>query len=199
MTVPRLLVIYCSTRPGRVCDSVGRWFVEVASEHGAFDIDVADLAELRLPMMDEPKHPRFREYVHEHTKNWSDTVATADALVLVTPEYNHGYPAALKNALDYLFFEWQHKAVGCVSYGGISGGTRSVQQLKQVTAALGMMSCQVLVNIAWIGTRLAEDGALIADDEMVLAATGMLDELLLLDSGLQALRAQAGAPTADVH
>ena len=112
---------------------------ERAREHGGFELEVADLAEVTLPLLDEPNHPRLRQYTREHTHAWSATVDVADAVVLVTSEYNYGYPAALKNAIDYLHHEWRYKPVGFVSYGGVAAGTRAVQQLKQVVTALRMM------------------------------------------------------------
>ena len=185
--MPRLLIIIASTRPGRVGLPVGRWFERVAREHGGFEVQVADLAEVALPFLDEPHHPRLRKYTHEHTHAWSATVDAADAIVLVTSEYNYGYPAPLKNALDYLSQEWRHKALGFVSYGGIAAGTRSVQQLKQVTGAVGLVSVQSLVNIAWVGQKIA-DGELQADQAMEDAARAMLDEMLTLDGALRTLR-----------
>jgi NAD(P)H-dependent FMN reductase len=186
--MPRLLIVIASTRPGRVGLPVGLWFAEVARGHGRFEVEVADLAELNLPLLDEPAHPRLRQYTKEHTKAWSATVDAADAIVFVTAEYNYGYPAALKNAIDYLHHEWRHKALGYVSYGGIAAGTRSVQQLKQVTQAVGLVSAQTLVNIAWVAKHV-KDGELQADAGMQDAATAMLDELARLDAALRALRA----------
>src|SRR5262245_20375897 len=116
-----LHVVIVSTRPGRGGPAVARWFVEQASSHGAFQMKLVDLAEVNLPLLDEPSHPRLRDYKHEHTKKWSATVAEADAFVFVTPEYNYSAPASLINALDYLFHEWAYKPAGFVSYGGVSG------------------------------------------------------------------------------
>src|SRR5579872_6813928 len=136
MSRPLLQIVVASTRPGRVGLPVAEWFADVARKHGAFDVELVDLAEVGLPFLDEPNHPRFRQYTHAHTKKWSATVERADAFVFVTPEYNFGMPATLKNALDYLHYEWQYKPAGFVSYGGISAGTRAVQQLKQVVTTL---------------------------------------------------------------
>jgi NAD(P)H-dependent FMN reductase len=186
--VPRLLIIIASTRPGRVGLPVARWFERVAVDHGAFTVETADLAELDLPLLNEPHHPRLHQYNHDHTQRWSATVEAADAIVFVTSEYNYGYPAPLKNAIDYLHSEWRHKALGFVSYGGIAAGTRSVQQLKQVAGALMLVSVQNLVNIAWVGQRI-KDGELQSDDEMLAAAHRMLDDLDRLDGALRTLRA----------
>ena len=118
----QLDVIVASTRPGRVGVHVGRWFHEVAREHSGFETHWIDLAEVGLPLVDEPKHPRLRDYQHEHTKRWSAIVDAADAFVLVTPEYNYSPTPALTNAIDTVLHEWAYKPVGFVSYGGVSGG-----------------------------------------------------------------------------
>jgi NAD(P)H-dependent FMN reductase len=186
--MPRLLIVIASTRPGRVGLPVANWFTGVAREHGGFEVEVVDLAELALPMLNEPHHPRLQKYTHEHTIQWSSTVEAADAIVFVTPEYNYGYPAALKNAIDYLHNEWKQKALGFVSYGGIAAGTRSVQQLRQVAQAVGLISAVNLVNIAWVGTQINEAGELQPDEDRVAAATKMLDEMHQLDSALRTLR-----------
>jgi NAD(P)H-dependent FMN reductase len=186
--MPKLLIVIASTRPGRVGLPVGNWFAEAARAHGGFDVEVTDLAELQLPLLDEPHHPRLRNYLNDHTQQWSATVDAADAFVFVTSEYNYGYPASLKNAIDYLHNEWRYKALGFVSYGGIAAGTRAVQQLKQVTGAVGMVTPQALVNIAWVGTKLNENGEIAADDGMNQAATAMLNEMLILDTALSTLR-----------
>ena len=137
---PKLLIILASTRPGRVGLPVATWFTEHADDDGRFETELVDLAKLALPLLDEPKHPRLRQYTHDHTFAWSRIVDGADAVVIVTAEYNYGYPAALKNALDYLNHEWRHKPLGFVSYGGVAAGTRAVQQLKQVTGAVQLVT-----------------------------------------------------------
>jgi NAD(P)H-dependent FMN reductase len=137
--MPNLLIIIASTRPGRAGLPVARWFEPVATAHGTFDVTVADLAEWNLPFLDEPKHPKLREYTKEHTRRWSAEVDAADAFVFVMPEYNHGFNAPLKNAIDYLHQEWAHKPAGFVSYGGVGAGMRAVQQLKQVLISLNML------------------------------------------------------------
>jgi NAD(P)H-dependent FMN reductase len=189
--VPRLLIIVASVRPGRIGLPVANWFVDRATEHAGFELEVADLAEVALPMLDEPAHPRLRDYTKEHTHAWSATVEAADAIVMVTAEYNYGYPPALKNAIDYLHHEWRYKPVGFVSYGGVAAGTRAVQQLKQVVTALSMMPTGPSVNIPFVFQFLDHDGAIQGNDIMAQAATDMLDELLRLDGALRTLRAPA--------
>ena len=143
---------------------------------------------LALPLLDEPKHPRLRQYTHDHTFAWSRIVDGADAVVIVTAEYNYGYPAALKNALDYLNHEWRHKPLGFVSYGGVAAGTRAVQQLKQVTGAVQLVTTQTAVNIPFVASLLADDGRLAANEVMEQAASAMLGELLELHGALAPLR-----------
>jgi NAD(P)H-dependent FMN reductase len=190
MSKPNLLVIVASTRPGRVGRPVADWFVEAAREHGGFEVTEADLATVELPLLNEPNHPRFQNYTHEHTKQWSAMVAAADAIVWITPEYNHSFPASLKNAIDYLNVEWKHKALGLVSYGGIAAGTRAVQALKPVAAALGLVVTTTAVQIAWVGQKI-QDGVFVADEGADVAAKTMLDEMLHLETGLSVLRGTA--------
>ena len=148
--MPRLLVIIASTRPGRVGLPVATWFSERVTAHGGFELEVVDLAEFELPFLNKAKHPRLGEYSHDHTRAWSEIVARADAVVMVTAEYNFGYPAPLKNAIDYLHAEWRYKPIGFVSYGGVAAGTRAVQQLKQVVTALSMTPSGPSVNIPFV-------------------------------------------------
>jgi NAD(P)H-dependent FMN reductase len=187
---PKLLIILASTRPGRVGLPVATWFNEFAVADGRFEVELVDLAELALPLLDEPAHPRLREYTKDHTLAWSAIVDSADAVVLVTAEYNYGYPAALKNALDYLHHEWRNKPVGFVSYGGVAAGTRAVQQLKQVTGALQLFATGTAVNIPFV-FGMIEDGVLHANDVMVQAGSAMLSELETLNAALAPLRSQA--------
>jgi NAD(P)H-dependent FMN reductase len=186
--MPRLTIIIGSTRPGRAGQPIARWFAARARSHGGFDVGVADLAELNLPLLDEPDHPRLGRYIHQHTKDWSATVDASDAFVIVTPEYNHGYPAAVKNALDYLQREWQDKPVGFVSYGGVSAGTRAVHQLTQVVTTLKMVPVVEAVSIPFFPQFLGEDGRVRANDIMVQAAGAMLDELTRVEAALRPLR-----------
>ena len=191
--MPKLLIVIASTRPGRIGLPFGEWFYERALAHGGFEVQLVDLAVLNLPLLDEPNHPRLRQYTQEHTHAWSATVEAADTIVFVTSEYNYGYPAALKNAIDYLHHEWRYKAVSFVSYGGVAAGTRSVQQLKQVVTALGMVPIQAAVNVPFAVQFLGEDGTVAANDVMVQAAADMLDELRRVNEALVSLRADASA------
>jgi NAD(P)H-dependent FMN reductase len=187
--VPTLQIIIASTRPGRFGLPIGQWFAGRARTHGAFEIDFADLAEINLPMLDEPNHPRLREYTKKHTKDWSARVEAADAFVMVVAEYNFGYPAPIKNAIDFVYNEWMHKPVGFVSYGGIAAGTRSVQQLKQVvTSPLNMYPVSTAVAIPSFRQFIDEDGVVVANEVMEKAADAMLDELVTVERALRGLR-----------
>lgn len=174
--MPRLLIVACSTRPTRIGFSFADWTVERAKLDGRFEVELADLRELDLPNFDEPHHPRLRRYEHEHTRRWSAIVSRADAIVFVTPEYNHGFPGALKTAIDFLHEEWKFKPVGFVSYGGIAAGTRAVQMLKPVLDCLRMIPSYEGVNIAYAAEAL-EDGRFAASKVHEEAATSMFDTL----------------------
>ena len=196
MTNPILQIIIASTRPGRVGPSVASWIHQRAIAHGGFDVELIDLAEVNLPMFDEPNHPRLHQYVHQHTKDWSATIDRADAFIFVIPEYNYGFNAAIKNAIDYLNAEWKHKPVGFVSYGGVGAGTRAVQMLKQVITALSMVPVFDAVNIPFIQQFLDDERKLQPNDIMETAATTMLDELVRWTATLRALREPAAQPSA---
>jgi NAD(P)H-dependent FMN reductase len=186
--MPNLLIVIASTRPGRVGLPVANWFETEATAHGAFALEVVDLAQLALPLLDEPKHPRLRQYTKDHTHAWSAIVQRADAFAFVTAEYNYGYPAALKNAIDYLHHEWRYKPVGFVSYGGVAAGTRAVQQLKQVVTALRMMPTSASVNIPFV-QQFLNDGVIEPNEVMTQATSDMLDELAAVQAALAPLRA----------
>jgi len=195
MTTPVLQILIASTRPGRVGPSVAAWIHERALEHGGFTVELIDLAEVNLPMYDEPKHPRLREYVHQHTRDWSATISRADAFIFVIPEYNYGFNAAIKNAIDYLHHEWKYKPAGFASYGGVGAGTRAAQMLKQVLTTLRVYPLFEAVSIPFVQQFLDADRRLQPNEIMETAATAMLDELLRTSLALRALREPvAGLP-----
>lgn len=192
--MPRLAVIAASSRPTRVALPMAQWFDAIAREHGGFDVDFIDLAEVNLPFLDEPNHPRLRQYEHEHTKAWSERIDAADAFVFVTPEYNYGMPAILKNAVDFLHHEWTHKPVGFVSYGGVSAGTRSVQMAKQVLTTLRMFPVFATVSIPFVHDFLDDEQRFVPNETASGAAKSMLDELVAVEKTMRPLR--QGAPEA---
>ena len=190
MAKPVLRIIIGSTRPGRVGPSVASWIAERAREHGGFDVQVTDLADLNLPLLDEPNHPRLQQYTHQHTKDWSALVDASDAFIFVTPEYNHGFNAVVKNAIDYLHGEWQHKPAGIVSYGGVAAGTRATQMLKQVLTSVKIVPVVEAVNIPFVAQHLDEDKRFKSTELIDASATAMLDELLRWTESLAGLRAR---------
>jgi NAD(P)H-dependent FMN reductase len=184
---PVLHIIIGSTRPGRVGEPIAHWFFKIAEEHDEFDIKIIDLKEVELPILDEPNHPARREYTHDHTKRWSESVGSADAFVFVVPEYNHSMNAATKNAIDYLFWEWQQKPVGIVCYGGVSRGLRAAQTLKPIFSGLKMPHCGD-VAITLILTPV-EEGVFEGDAALKKSAHDLLDELARFTPIYQELRA----------
>ncbi|MEO6878675.1 MAG: NAD(P)H-dependent oxidoreductase [Gemmatimonadaceae bacterium] len=185
-----LHVVVASTREGRQGALVGDWFYACAKAHGKFNVELVDLAVVNLPLLDESKHPRFHEYEHEHTKAWSAIVERADAFVFVTPEYDFGAPAALLNALHYLFREWAYKPVGFASYGGVSAGLRGVQMTKQVVTTLKMMPMMEAVAIPFFAKFIdTETGTFKPGEVQEQAAGVMLDELLRWTNAMKPLRA----------
>ncbi|GAA2529521.1 NADPH-dependent FMN reductase [Rarobacter incanus] len=186
----KVMIIVGSVRPGRIGLPIARWVNEIAENDGRFEIDFADLADIALPLMDEPKHPRLRQYEHEHTIAWSKRVAAADAFILVTPEYNHSFSPAIKNALDYLSVEWNRKPVAFVAYGGVSGGTRGVVALAEVLACLGMVKTHANVELHLAMTKVT-DGAFAGDERQAAGVKAILDEFSQLAPALAELRAEA--------
>lgn len=155
----KVKVIVGSVRTNRVGKSVADWVMRRAQGYeGDLEFELVDLKEVNLPFLDEPVPPRMSDdYVHEHTREWSRMMQGADALVIVTPEYNYGYPPALKNAIDFLYDEWQGMPVGLVGYGG-GGATHAIAQLREVMGVVGMKALDEQVTISQIWEALDEDG-----------------------------------------
>lgn len=185
---PRLHVVICSTRPGRVGPCVANWFRDFANDHGKFDVHLVDLADFNLPLYDEPVHPAQQKYAHEHTKAWSASVAAADAYVFVTPEYNYSPPPSLVNALDFVYKEWNCKPCGFVSYGGASGGLRAVQAAKMHVTTLKMMPMMEGVMVPMVAQHMGDDGVFKSNDLIDKSAGTLLNELLRWTLGLKAMR-----------
>lgn len=186
----KLEIIIASTRPGRIGPTVATWIDGKARTHGGFDeVELVDLAAVNLPFMNEPHHPRLGQYTHQHTRDWSAKVAEADAFIFVMPEYNYGYSAELKNAIDYLHTEWQYKPVGLVSYGGVSAGTRAAQMIKQVVTTLKMTPLAEAVSIPFVHQLVDEEEGLVPNEIMTSSAKAMLDELVRMSDALRPLRA----------
>ena len=183
----KLTVILGSVREGRVGEPVATWFVDKAKAHGRFDVEIADLKALSLPMLNEPHHPRLKKYMHDSTKNWSAIVGGSDAFVFVMPEYNYTTTPALVNALDTVFHEWSYKPVGFVSYGGVSGGMRAVQTTKLMITSFKMVPMLEAVNIPFVH-QLVENGVFKSNETHDKAVPVMLDELWRWSEALKVLR-----------
>ena len=145
-TRPTVLVVLGSTRAGRLCRKIALWVVAIAEQSTELNYELADLVDWHLPMNDEPGIPALGHYQQAHTRAWSEKVANADAIMFVTPQYNWGYPAPLKNAIDHLYKEWSGKPVVIVSYGG-HGGDKCAAQLRQVTEGLKMRPVATMPGI----------------------------------------------------
>jgi NAD(P)H-dependent FMN reductase len=144
----RIAIVIGSTRPGRKAEAVAKWVYEIAQNRSDAEFELVDIKDFNLPLLDEPVPSIMGQYTHQHTKTWSAKIASFDAYVFVTPEYNHGTSAALKNGIDFLYHEWVNKAAGFVSYGGASGA-RAVEQLRLVLAEVQIATVrnQVLLSL----------------------------------------------------
>lgn len=145
----RIAIILGSTRPGRAGEGVAKWVHALASRRDDADYELVDIKDFNLPLLDEPVPPSRGQYSKEHTKRWAAKMESFDGFVFVTPEYNHGTSAALKNAIDFLYKEWNNKAAGFVSYGS-AGGTRAVESLRLVMGELQVadVRAQVILSLA---------------------------------------------------
>lgn len=181
-------LIIASTRPGRKGPAIADWIYAVAKAHGEMDVEVLDLAAINLPMMDEPNHPRLQQYTKQHTKDWSAKIDSAEAFIIVMPEYNFGFTAPLKNALDYVFQEWQNKPVALVSYGGASGGMRAVQLLKPVLQALTLVAIPEAVSIAMFAQYINAEGVFTPNEPLTKSAEAMMNGLVKWGEVMKGLR-----------
>ncbi|MER5936771.1 NAD(P)H-dependent oxidoreductase [Streptomyces sp. NPDC001928] len=184
--MPTIGIILGSTRPNRVGDQVARWVLEHASRRTDAGFELLDLRDHPLPHLDEPMPPSFGQYQNEHTRRWAETIAAYDGFVIVTPEYNHGVPGVLKNALDYLYAEWNNKALGLVSYG-VAGGARSTEQLRLVAAELQMADVRQQVTLS-LFHDFKDFSVFEPGDHSLHALGSMLDQVIAWTSALAPLR-----------
>lgn len=152
----RIAVVIGSTRPGRICPGIAEWILKAAQEDSPLRYEIVDLAEVNLPFLDEPLMAAVNRYEHEHTRAWSRTVGSYDGFVFVFPQYNWGYPAPLKNAIDFLYHEWSGKPATCVSYG-TRGGDRGAKQFLDVLPGLHMRTLEDHVELVITREDLDED------------------------------------------
>jgi NAD(P)H-dependent FMN reductase len=143
----KIAVIIGSTRPGRNGEQVARWVLENAQKRSDAQFELVDIKDYNLPLLDEPVPPSFHQYTQGHTKKWAEEIAQFDGFIFVTPEYNHATSGALKNALDYLYAEWNNKAAGMVAYGSV-GGARAVENLRLILGELQIADVRTAVHLS---------------------------------------------------
>lgn len=171
----RIGIILASVRDGRVGESVAKHVLKLAQESKTAEYSLIDLKEINLPMLNEPYPAAMNNYQYPHTKAWSKIVAGFDAFIIVTAEYNHGYPAAIKNALDYLYVEWNNKPVAFVAYGYSASGARSIEQLRQVASYLQLKPLWKDVVISLVHN--SKDGVFFSDETADKQLNGIIKDL----------------------
>ena len=185
----KLKVISSTVRPGRKGPIVAKWVAEQAKKHGTFEVEVIDLGEINLPLMNETVHPVQKQYEHEYTKNWSRKIDEADAFIFVTTEYNHSYPASLKNSMEYLMHEWGYKPAGIVSYsGGAFAGVRAATNLRHDLILLRTISLAEMVNIPSLAQYINEDGEFVPNEMIEKSTAVMLQQLVRWTKGMKAIK-----------
>src|SRR5580765_3149840 len=188
MSPLKIKVILGSTRANRFCDKTAQWIFDEASKRSAFEVELLDLRDYPLPFFEEAMPPGMAKdsYTNPVVVRWRDKIREADGFIICTPEYNHGYPAVLKNALDYVYFAWSRKAVAFVSWGG-AGGTRSVEQLRLVAIELDMAPTRFAVHIS--NPWLIQDVSELNTEPYKQSATALLDQLTWWAGALHTARA----------
>jgi NAD(P)H-dependent FMN reductase len=184
----KIAIIIGSTRPGRNGEAVARWVNDIAQKRSDAAFELVDIKDFNLPLLDEPVPPSQGQYSHAHTKAWAAKIASFDAFVFVTPEYNHGTSGALKNALDYLYREWNNKAAGFVSYGS-AGGARAVEQLRLVMAELQIADVRAQVMLS-LHTDFESFKVFKPAARHEQSVNAMLDQVIAWGGALKTLRAQ---------
>ena len=187
----RVGIILGSTRPNRNGEQVARWVFDIATERADAEFELVDLRDYPLPHLDEPNRPSLGQYAHDHTKEWAQKIASFDGFVFVTPEYNHGTSGVLKNAIDYLYAEWNNKAVGFVSYGSV-GGARAAEHLRLVAGSLQMADVRQQVALSMI-TEFEDLSVFKPGGYNVGALHTLLDQVISWSTALAPLRQTAMA------
>jgi NAD(P)H-dependent FMN reductase len=182
----RIGIILGSTRPGRNGEQVATWVLENASQRTDATFELVDLLDYPLPHLDEPLPPSMGQYQNQHTKDWAAKIGSYDGFVIVTPEYNHGTSGVLKNAIDYLYAEWNNKAVGFVAYGAV-GGARAIEHLRLVAGELKMADVRTGVALSMFAD-FEDFSRLNPGPYQVQALTTMFDELVAWTEALTPMR-----------
>ena len=187
----RIGIILGSTRPNRNGEQVASWVLELASGRDDAEFELVDLRDFPLPHLDEPLPPSLGQYANDHTKQWAEKIASFDGFVMVTPEYNHSTSGVLKNAIDFLYTEWNNKAVGFVSYGGV-GGARAAEHLRLVAGELQMADVRQQVALSLI-TEFENFSVFRPGDYNADALQTLLDQVVAWSTALAPLRVVASA------
>ncbi len=185
----RIAIIVGSTRPGRNGTAVAEWVHAHARQRTGVEYELIDIAEFNLPLLDEPVPASMGMYSKDHTKSWAGTIASFDGFVFVTPEYNHATSGALKNAIDFVYGEWNNKAAGFVSYGSV-GGVRAVENLRLIAAELQIATVRAQVAFS-LATDFEDYSVFTPADSHEGTLTGMLDQLESWTKALEGVRAAA--------
>jgi NAD(P)H-dependent FMN reductase len=187
----RIGIILGSTRPNRNGEQVAKWVYEVASRRSDAEFELVDLRDFPLPHLDEPLPPSMGQYQNEHTRQWADKIASFDGFVFVTPEYNHSTSGVLKNAIDYLYAEWNNKAAGFVSYGGV-GGARAAEHLRLIAGELQMADVRQQVALSLL-TEFENFSVFKPGAYNLAALDTLLDQVIAWSAALAPLRQPAPA------
>ncbi len=181
-------ILMGSVRPGRFNSQPANWIYEIAKKRTDVRFELIDLQEINLPFLDEPLTPSQNKYSKEHTKKWSKIIAEADGFIFVTPEYNHSVSPVLKNAIDYLWYEWHYKPVSFVSYGSLAGGARSVEHWRGIAAELKMYDLreQILLPLYW--EHVDKKGKYPFSESQEEQANALLDSLIFWAKKMKAAR-----------
>ena len=190
----RIAIILGSTRPGRRGDQIASWVLETANAHGGADFELIDLADYGLGNLDEAGNPTHQNYAHDHTRRWSRLIAGFDGYVFVVPEYNHALPGAVKNALDYVYREWNDKAAGIVSYGGWAAGVRAAEALRLILAELQVATVRAQPAILLHPTFTT--GVFVPGEGHADVVNLMLDQLIAWSTALRGVRETKANPAA---
>jgi NAD(P)H-dependent FMN reductase len=187
----RIGIILGSTRPNRNGEQVANWVYDIASRRDDAEFELVDLRDYPLPHLDEPLPPSMGQYASEHTRQWADKIASFDGFVFVTPEYNHSTSGVLKNAIDYLYAEWNNKAAGFVSYGAV-GGARAAEHLRLVAGELQMADVRQQVALSLL-TEFENFSVFRPGDYNRAALDTLLDQVIAWSNALAPLRQPAPA------
>jgi NAD(P)H-dependent FMN reductase len=185
----KIAIIIGSTRPGRKGEVVAQWVHEIASKRGDAEYEIVDIADYQLPHLDEAMPPAMGQYAQPHTKTWAQTIGSFDGFVFITPEYNHSTSGALKNAIDFLYAEWNNKAAGFVSYGSV-GGARAVEHLRLVMGELQVADVRAQVALS-LFTDFENFKRFAPAKSQADAVGTMLDQVVAWSRALAMVRAAA--------